>query len=481
MIALSTPALCAALLLGLLVSPRDVRASDAEAPQRVLYINSYHHGYPWSDEVERGLREQLAASGRNIELSVEYLDSQRFDYLHHQDALIASMAIKYADFHQDVILTSDNAAFDFAVRHRERLAPGRPIVFCGYNNLRPADLVGIPAITGVNEELDILGTMELALSLHPETRTLDVLTPWANGMDVTRRLSDTWLIDYGNKLSEADVALYEAPFEHVTQYVKAERERQRDEKRKCYWWRLGRSGAEIRTALAPLTRYIATPMVAKHRLFVWLDRRVFPDQQLIVIAHADDTTFGILHSRFHELWSLRMGTSLEDRPRYTPTTTFETFPFPTGLTPADTNHGTETLDSGAIIPKVAPDRRAVAVKIAEAAHRLDTLRENWLNPPEWVERLPEVVPGYPDRMIPKPEHAAELKKRTLTNLYNQRPAWLVNAHRAIDCAVAEAYGWTDDTPELPEAEILRRLLALNLSAASPSVGTCVHRPPSAPT
>ena len=57
---------------------------------------------------------------------------------------------------------------------------------------------------------------------------------------------------------------------------------------------------------------------------------------LIVIARADDTTFGILHSRFHELWSLRLGTSLEDRPRYTPTTTFETFPFPAGLTPRDT-------------------------------------------------------------------------------------------------------------------------------------------------
>ncbi len=173
---LSTLALCAGLLLGLLImSPADARtarANDAESPQRVLYINSYHPGYPWSDEIERGLREQLAVSGRNIELSVEYLDSQRFDYLMHEDALIASMAIKYADFDQELILVSDNAAFDFAVRHRERLAPGRPIVFCGYNNLRLADLDGIPAITGVNEELDILGTMELALSVHPATRTL---------------------------------------------------------------------------------------------------------------------------------------------------------------------------------------------------------------------------------------------------------------------------------------------------------------------
>ena len=86
-------------------------------------------------------------------------------------------------------------------------------------------------------------------------------------------------------------------------------------------------------ALNGLSRYIATPTVAKHRLFVWCDSRVCPDHQLIVIARDDDTTFGILHSRFHEAWSLRLGTSLEDRPRYTPTTTFETFPFPEGLSP----------------------------------------------------------------------------------------------------------------------------------------------------
>ena len=63
------------------------------------------------------------------------------------------------------------------------------------------------------------------------------------------------------------------------------------------------------------------------------DVRICPDHQLIAIARDDDTTFGILHSRFHELWSLRLETSLEDRPRHTPSTTFETFPFPVGLTP----------------------------------------------------------------------------------------------------------------------------------------------------
>ena len=101
-----------------------------------------------------------------------------------------------------------------------------------------------------------------------------------------------------------------------------------------------------------------------------------------------------------------------------------------------------------------------AEAIAEAAQRLNELRENWLNPPEWVDRVPEVVEGYPDRIIPKPEHEKELKKRTLTNLYNQRPAWLDNSHKALDEAVAAAYGWSTD---LSDNEILARLLDLNLS------------------
>ena len=79
--------------------------------------------------------------------------------------------------------------------------------------------------------------------------------------------------------------------------------------------------------------------------------------------------------------------------------------------------------------------------------------------PQWVDRVPEVVPGDPDRLMPKPEHAAELKKRTLTNLYNQRPAWLDHAHRALDETVAAAYGWTVN---LSDDEVLRQLLALNL-------------------
>ena len=192
----------------------------------------------------------------------------------------------------------------------------------------------------------------------------------------------------------------------------------------------------MQEALGRLSRYIATPAVAKHHLFVWCDTRVYPDQQLIVIARDDDTAFGILHSRFHEAWSLRLGTDLVDRPRYTLTTTFETFPFPEGLSP----------DISAA--DYADDPRAIA--IAEAAAHLVRLRNRWLNPPEWVEWVDEPVPGYPKRPVARDVAAAkQLKSRTLTNLYNARPQWLADAHARLDAVVAEAYGWD---PEISKDE-----------------------------
>ena len=185
--------------------------------------------------------------------------------------------------------------------------------------------------------------------------------------------------------------------------------------------------------------------VSKHRLFVWIEAGICPDHQLIAIARDDDVAFGILHSRFHEAWSLRLGTSLEDRPRYTPTTTFETFPFPEGLSPDIPAH------------EYANDPRADA--IAKAAGRLVDLRDRWLHPPEWVEWVDEPVPGYPKRAIPRDNAAAnELKSRTLTNLYNARPQWLADAHEALDVSVATAYGWDSD---VSDDDASRNLLGLN--------------------
>ena len=277
----------------------------------------------------------------------------------------------------------------------------------------------------------------------------DVLRPWVNGMDLTRRSSGKWIVDFGPSMDKPQAALYEVPFQHAMEKVKPARQGNRNKKVRESWWRHEAPRPVMWKVLCGLTRYIATPRVAKYRLFVWCDARVCPDCQLIVIARDDDTTFGILHSRFHESWSLRLCTWLGkgNDPRYTPTTTFQTFPFPQGLSPD--------------IPAADYAKEAHAVAIAAAARRLVKLRDRWLNPPEWVEWVDEPVPGYPKRPVPRDETAAkELKKRTLTNLYNARPQWLADAHAALDAAVAAAYGWDAD---ISEENALAALLALNLA------------------
>ena len=276
----------------------------------------------------------------------------------------------------------------------------------------------------------------------------DVLRPWMNGKDVARRPEGNWIVDFGWEMVREEAALYDAPYRHARERVYPVRQGNRRESYRTDWWRHMEPRQGMWRALGGLSRYIATPRLAKHRLFVWLDAGICPDSQLIIIAREDDTTFGILHSRFHEAWSLRLGTSLGETPRYTPTTTFETFPFPEGLWPDLT------------AADYAGNPHAAAV--AEAARRLVELRARWLNPPDWVEWVDEPAPGYPKRPAARDEAAAKaLKARTLTNLYNARPQWLADAHADLDAAVAAAYGWPSD---IGEDDVLRELLALNLTA-----------------
>ena len=132
--------------------------------------------------------------------------------------------------------------------------------------------------------------------------------------------------------------MYELPFGHVVEHVKPERAKNNREIRRRHWWRFSEPMPALRQAVSQPSRFIVTPRVSKYRIFAWRDAQTVPDDGVGVIARSDDTTFGILHSRFHELWSLRMCTWLGvgNDPRYTPTTCFETFPFPSGLTPRDT-------------------------------------------------------------------------------------------------------------------------------------------------
>ena len=279
----------------------------------------------------------------------------------------------------------------------------------------------------------------------------DVLRPWVNGMDLTRRSSDTWIIDFGWTMTEIEAAYFAAPFGYVVASVKPVRSTNNREAYRRFWWRHVEPRPGMRRALEPLRRFILTPRVAKHRVFLWCSARTLPDSRIFAFARNDDEMFGMLSSRIHEIWSIAQASwhGVGNDPTYNNASCFETFPFPENLTPN--------------LPAASYATNPHAQAIAAAARDLVEKRDLWLNPPDLIERVPEVVPGYPDRIIPRnPKAATVLKTRTLTNLYNTRGtpegAWLDNLHRTLDEAAAAAYGWPAD---LSDDEILRRLLALN--------------------
>jgi type II restriction/modification system DNA methylase subunit YeeA len=266
----------------------------------------------------------------------------------------------------------------------------------------------------------------LALPVNPNGRpNSDVLKPRLIGRDVVGRRSDHWIVDFGPDATIDTAALYEVPFEHVVEHVKPVRDVNRDAHLRKYWWLHQRPRPEMRAATHHLERFIVTPAVSKHRIFVWANHDVVPDHKLFVFARQDDFFFGVIHSRAHEVWSSRLASrhGVGNDLAYNVTTCFETFPLPWP-------------------PGQEPSRDERVHAIAQAARVLDEARQAWLNPPDADEQT--------------------LKKRTLTNLYNQRPTWLTNLHAALDRAVWAAYGWDDPDPlAVPEDEILARLLALN--------------------
>lgn len=290
----------------------------------------------------------------------------------------------------------------------------------------------------------------------------DVVRPWYNGMDVTRRPRNMWIIDFGTDMVLDEAEKYLLPFSYVEKFVRPQRE---ENKRSWYrdeWWLHYAPRPAMRQATSLLKRFPVTPTVAKHRLFIWLTNETVPDHQLIIFAREDDYFFGVLHSRPHEIWALRLGTWLGkgNDPRYTPTSTFETFPFPW-------SPGQEPAES---------ENQHVA-EIAHWARRLVQWRETWLNPEPPPAGVVDVV------------YEKLIKNRTLTNLYNGLayyrqtvkagqlfdPAEFANEtrrsvtrheiqalddiHTALDVAVLAAYGWPHT---LTDEEILERLLALNL-------------------
>lgn len=277
------------------------------------------------------------------------------------------------------------------------------------------------------------------------TSNINVLRPWMNAGHLVRRSVGKWIIDYGADTPESSACNYESPFEYLLANVKEERSKNRRESYARLWWLHVEPRPALRTATAGLSRLMVTPRVAKHRTFAMIDAKTCPDSRLFVIASDSWYLFGVLHSAIHELWSLAACSwhGVGNDPTYNGTTCFETFPLPWS-------------------PGSEPSGDPLHEAISTAASELDTQRERWLNPPEWVKPIEDKIDRFDSfddvaevsgeearRLIRQSAIDAacaadkRLKKRTLTNLYNERPAWLAMAHEKLDRAVIAAYASVD--------------------------------------
>lgn len=143
--------------------------------RRILYLNSYQSGYAWSDGILNGMRSELSKKIENLDLQVEFMDSKKYYGQKILEMLHGYYQYKFKDVRFDVVITSDNSAFEFALKYRDSLFPGVPIVFCGLNNYNPAMLGGQKGITGIEESVDFEENLEIARRLHPNATQMVVI------------------------------------------------------------------------------------------------------------------------------------------------------------------------------------------------------------------------------------------------------------------------------------------------------------------
>jgi len=165
--------LCLALLLPSLCAAPPAQAEPLR--KHVLYLNSYHDGYAWSDEILTGLRSFFTESGYDVDLQIEYMDTKRFATPERDKALYEFYREKFKGARFDIIIASDDFAYNFILDHQDTLLPGMPVVFCGVNDFRSERLQGRGNITGVVENVDFEATLRLAAHLHPELQRMIVI------------------------------------------------------------------------------------------------------------------------------------------------------------------------------------------------------------------------------------------------------------------------------------------------------------------
>jgi SAM-dependent methyltransferase len=253
---------------------------------------------------------------------------------------------------------------------------------------------------------------------------------YRNGRDVLGKPRDVMVIDLQG-LSIAEVQrMYPEVYQHVLDRVKPERDQNREAYRRDNWWVFGRKHTDLRLSIKGLPRFISTVETAKHRIFVFLDISILPDNRLTNIASADAYILGVLSSAAQTTWALSAGGTLEDRPVYNKTTCFDPFPFPvtTALQKQIIRDIAERLDAH----RKRQQQLHPSITLTEMYNVLEKLRSN-------EELTPQDHVLYEAGLI----------------------GVLREIHDELDRAVFAAYGWSESPAELPTETILARIVALN--------------------
>ncbi len=146
--------------------------ASASKSYKILLLNSYHQGYTWSDEIISGVSTVFEATAHPYEIDIEYMDTQRIMSSEYLNSLKTLFSYKYQDSNYDVIISSDDAAYNFLRENSKDLFGSTPIVFCGVNSFNKTDIEELPQFTGVVETYDISETIQIALKQNPNINTI---------------------------------------------------------------------------------------------------------------------------------------------------------------------------------------------------------------------------------------------------------------------------------------------------------------------
>lgn len=307
------------------------------------------------------------------------------------------------------------------------------------SSLKPGNLRDAPAVLLANTGLAFQGCIPVgkgflikeqeasALLKLPEADYSDVVKRHLGSDDIANnptQVPQGWIIDFGTRDLE-DCMAYPAALKIVRERVKPVRDKNRRQTTRERWWRHGEARPAMRQAVEDLSRFISVGRHGKRLLFIWGDKSWCPSDATNLIARDDDWSFGVLTSSIHEAWTREHGSTLEDRLRYTPSSTFETFPF--------------------------PDPSSAAAKTIQQAVR-DIVDER-------SKACAKLV-------------AMGKKQAGLTAVYNAMDEGafgnLRSAHKRLDEAVCNSYGWPTSVLD-DRTEIVERIYELNAKlAADPS-------------